>query len=450
MAIGFDFGTANCSVAQVIGEQVKTIPLVGDELYIPSTLCAPTRESISEYLFRCLNISPLTDSGENLLRRAIRMNDEEGLVLRPDDVLFGNQALDFYLDDPKHVYYVKSPKSFLGTMGLRDMQLSFFEDLVCAMMGNIKQRAELALDKPITETVIGRPVNYHGRGGEESNKQAIEIMQRAAQRAGFKHVEFQFEPVAAGLDYEATLTSNKNVLVVDIGGGTSDCSLIQMGPEWIGKSQRNETLLSHTGAAVGGNDFDIAIAFKRFMSEFGLGSHQLSGLPQPIPQFWNCIAINDVEAQRKFYTMENLKQLMTLTKSAQHPEQLGRLIHVHRGTLGHSIVRAAEKTKIALGDQAHYSAEIDLLAEVLNIDVSYEQMETAIADTVDKIKRLVLDAIAHAQVTPDVVFITGGSARSPIVRQAIKDILPNIEIVSGNYFGSVTAGLARWANTCFK
>ncbi len=100
------------------------------------------------------------------------------------------------------------------------------------MMSNVKRHAETHLGQSITQTVIGRPVNFLGRGGDASNRQAEGILSRAATRAGFKDVEFQFEPVAAGLEYESSLTEDKNVLVVDIGGGTTDCSFIQMGPSW--------------------------------------------------------------------------------------------------------------------------------------------------------------------------------------------------------------------------
>lgn len=272
MAIGFDYGTANCSVAQIVNGEAKLIPLIDGEYLIPSTLSAPNAESVSEYLFRCQDIKPTNEVGEAVLRRAIKINREEGLVVRRDDVLFGQQALDMYLEDPKEIYYIKSPKSFLGAMGLRDMQLSFFEDLVCAMMSNIKHKAEHSLNKEVTNTVIGRPINFLGRGGKDSNRQAEDILYKAAKRAGFNGVEFQFEPVAAGLEYESSLTSNKNVLVVDIGGGTTDCSLIQMGPSWAGKIERNDSLLGSTGQLVGGNDLDIYIAFKHFMSEFGMGT----------------------------------------------------------------------------------------------------------------------------------------------------------------------------------
>ncbi len=450
MAIGFDFGTANCSVAHIINEKVHAVPLSGSDIYLPSTLSAPNAESVSEYLFRILDIRPANAIGESVLRRAIKLNKEEGLTVRQDDIHFGQAALDLYLDDPKDVYYVQSPKSFLGTQGLRDVQLSFFEDLICAMMANVKQKTELALNKPVSAVVIGRPVNFRGRGGEKSNQQAEGILQRAATRAGFKHIEFQFEPVAAGFEYESKLTSDKTVLVVDIGGGTSDCSLIQMGPTWQGNQNRSESLLSHSGLSVGGNDLDISIAFKKFMADFGLGTEQLSGLPVPISQFWNCIAVNDVVAQRDFYKFDNLKPIYELIKNAKQPEKLKRLAYVHKGTLGHSVVREAELAKIALGNQEEYISTLNLLEETLDIRLLKEQMADAISEPVRKITQMVQEAEKQGQVKPDIVYMTGGSARSPILRNAIKSVLPDTEIVSGSYFGSVTAGLSRWADLCFK
>lgn len=51
---------------------------------------------------------------------------------------------------------------------------------------------------------------------------------------------------------------------------------------------------------------------------------------------------------------------------------------------------------------------------------------------------------------PDVVYLTGGSARSPLLRALLQQQLPGIPLVSGDDFGSVTAGLTRWANILFR
>ena len=114
MFIGFDYGTSNCSVAIMKEGKPTLLPLEGENVYIPSTLCAPTRESVSEHLFRHLNIKPTNSIGEQLLRKSIAFNRDEDIELVPEDIVFGQAALSLYLKDPRNVYYVKSPKSFLG------------------------------------------------------------------------------------------------------------------------------------------------------------------------------------------------------------------------------------------------------------------------------------------------------------------------------------------------
>ncbi|WP_440502272.1 molecular chaperone, partial [Serratia nevei] len=226
MFIGFDYGTANCSVAVMRDHGPELLTLENNEPYLPSMLCAPTREAVSECLHRHWQVPTGSEENQQLLRRAISYNREEDIPVGGDSVLFGLQALAHYMEDPEEVYFVRSPKSFLGANGLKPQQIALFEDLVCAMMFHIKRQAENVLQAGIDQAVIGRPINFQGIGGEEANRQAQGILQRAAERAGFKEIEFQFEPVAAGLDFEATLSEEQTVLVVDIGGGTTDCSVL--------------------------------------------------------------------------------------------------------------------------------------------------------------------------------------------------------------------------------
>ncbi|RXJ71977.1 molecular chaperone [Veronia nyctiphanis] len=450
MFIGFDYGTANCSVAVMEGNTPRLIPLEGDSCFIPSTLCAPTRESVSEYLYRFFGLTPSDKLGEQILRSAIANNREEGIELMHGDLVFGQAALDTYLDDPEEVYYVKSPKSFLGATGLRDIQIRFFEDLVCAMMSNIKQQAESHLQQDITQTVIGRPINFQGLGGDKANMQAEAILKNAALRAGFQDIAFQFEPVAAGLDYESQLTEDKTVLVVDIGGGTTDCSMIRMGPSYRDKTDRPDSLLSHCGCRVGGNDLDIALAFENLMPAFGKNSKSQRGIEMPVMQFWNPIAINNVAAQTDFYATSNLKVLDQLRRDAESPQLLQRLIEVHQQTLGYQIVRHAEEAKISLSEQPEFLSSIPLSASQIETHISSGQLAEAIETPASKIVELVQGALTQSQDKPDVIYMTGGSARSPILRALMERELPGVPIVAGDYFGSVTAGLARHAQRTFS
>ncbi|EMF1929636.1 molecular chaperone, partial [Serratia marcescens] len=287
-------------------------------------------------------------------------------------------------------------------------------------------------------------------GGEEANRQAQGILQRAAERAGFKAIEFQFEPVAAGLDFEATLSEEQTVLVVDIGGGTTDCSVLLMGPQWRDRADRQQSLLGHSGCRVGGNDLDIMLAFKQLMPLFGLGGETAKGIALPALPYWNAVATNDVPAQNDFYSAANGRVLRDLILDAAEPEKVKRLLKVYQQRLSYRLVRAAEESKIALSGQTAISAPLGFVQADLAESISQAQLADAISQPLMRIQEQVSAALASSQTAPQVIYLTGGSARSPLLRAALQQQLPGIPIVGGNDFGSVTAGLARWAQTLFR
>ncbi|QWA09670.1 molecular chaperone [Sodalis ligni] len=450
MFIGFDYGTANCSVAVMEGTQPRLLPLEDTSPYMASMLCSPTRDAVSEYLHRFWQVPAGSDENQQLLRRAINANREDDIILTDQSLQFGQRALANYIADPEDVYFVKSPKSFLGANGLKPQQIALFEDLVCAMMCHIKRQAETALSAPITQAMIGRPVNFQGTGGEESNRQAQNILQRAATRAGFSDVAFQFEPVAAGLDFEATLREEKIVLVVDIGGGTTDCSLLLMGPEWLKQRDRRASLLGHSGCRVGGNDLDIMLAFKQLTPSIGMGGMTNKGLALPALPFWQAVAINDIPAQSEFYSTANGRFLRELMLGAADPDRLSGLLQVYRQRLSYRLVRSAEQSKIALSSESRTVAPLDFIRSGIEVPISQAELEDAIRQPMNRIQQQVDEVLAQSGAPrPDVVYLTGGSARSPLLRATVERSLPGIPLTGGDDFGSVTAGLARWAQRQF-
>lgn len=449
MFIGFDYGTANCSVAVMQDNAPRLLTLENGSPLLPSMLCAPTREAVSEWLYRHHNVP--ADGAENqaLLRRAINYNRDEDIEVLGNSVQFGLASLHQYVDDPEEVYFVKSPKSFLGANGLKPQQVALFEDLVCAMMLHIKQQAQSQLSEQITQAVIGQPINFQGLGGDDANTQAQGILERAATRAGFNDVVFQFEPVAAGLDFEATLNDEKRVLVVDIGGGTTDCSLLLMGPQWRQKADRQDSLLGHSGCRIGGNDLDIALAFKCLMPLLGMGGETEKGIALPVLPWWNAVAINDVPAQSDFYSAANGRMLSDLLRDARDADKVALLLKVWRQRLSYRLVRSAEESKIALSAQPDFNAELPFISDELATAISQQGLEEALNQPLARIMEQVKLALESSHETPDVIYLTGGSARSPLIKKALAAQLPGIPIAGGDDFGSVTAGLARWAQVVF-
>ena len=160
MFIGFDYGTANCSVAVMRDGQPHLLKMENNSTLLPSMLCAPTREAVSEWLYRHHDIPTTDDETQALLRRAMRYNREEDIDVNANSVQFGLASLGQYIEDPEEVHFVKSPKSFLGASGLKPQQVALFEDLVCAMMLHIRNQAQSQLPEAITQAVIGRPINF--------------------------------------------------------------------------------------------------------------------------------------------------------------------------------------------------------------------------------------------------------------------------------------------------
>ena len=151
MFIGFDYGTANCSVAVMRDGKPQLLKMENDSTLLPAMLCAPTREAVSEWLYRHHDVPADDDETQALLRRAIRYNREEDIDVTAKSVQFGLSSLAQYIDDPEEVWFVKSPKSFLGASGLKPQQVALFEDLVCAMMLHIRQQAQAQLPEAITQ-----------------------------------------------------------------------------------------------------------------------------------------------------------------------------------------------------------------------------------------------------------------------------------------------------------
>ena len=454
MFVGFDYGSSNCAMGVLNEERVQLIPLEQGKHYLPSTLYTHHSALVVDFVAQHLHGSDhehaYKTARQPLLNTLPRIKSDLDLQAGDDTLFIGREAISEYVQFPEEGYFVKSPKSFFGATGLKQGQINFFEDIATAMILKIKQRAELSLGYTLSQTVIGRPVNFQAVGGEQSNQQAVGILTRAANRAGFKDVEFLYEPLAAGIDYESDLTQDQKVLVIDIGGGTSDCSFVQMGPSFRNKQQRDADFLAHSGKRVGGNDLDIALSYHGLMPLLGLGSTFKSGLPLPNQPFWQACKINDVNLQSQFYSAQHYRELSAQLRYVSAPELYKRLIHLQQNKQGHQLVQQAEAAKIALTSANSFNCDLAFLDNSLSKDISVADLALAVDDSISQIVTLAKQAITDANTTPDVIYLTGGSAQSPLIKAALSEHLGNIKMVNGDHFGSVTAGLTKWASMLYK
>jgi len=335
-------------------------------------------------------------------------------------IIFGNPALRAYFEDPLGGVLVRSPKSFLGS-DIHADHLARFEEIVSGMLQHIKAMAELIHGGAVTKAVIGRPVLYHGTRGEEGNSQAMEVMARAAARAGFVDFCFELEPVAAAYEYETAIISEQKLLVVDVGGGTKDCVVMRVNPAFAGKADRLADILGVSGDRIGGNDFEEALAWASVMPLFGKNTVTQDGRPLPHSPVHDAMSIRNLPAQTRFArSAEAIEECMQQSAS---PEKWAPLLKLNQQHLQYRVVHSVERGLSA-------TVERDGLAE-------------ATERLVSKVRSLVSEAIEASQTHPDVVFLTGGMAQSPLIKEAVSGLIDaTVPLRSGDMLGNVGLGLS--------
>ena len=296
---------------------------------------------------------------------------------------------------------------------------------------------------------MGRPVHFVD-DDEAADRDAESQLRLAAEQAGFKHVEFQFEPIAAALDYESTVTTEQLAFVVDIGGGTSDFSIVRVSPDRRGKSDRKADILGYGGVHIGGTDFDKYLDLRVVMPHLGMGSKLKHKNLEP-PVWW----YHDLATWQRINRMYDpaiATEIKTLRRDAREPEKFDRLLSILEGRKGHALLGAVEQAKIALSDIAKVPLPLHDFADLSDTDITRKQLESAIGAHVEKVADQARATLKQANVAAkdiDAVFLTGGSSKLPLLQAQIRKIFPGAQLIEGDAFASVATGLTIDARNRF-
>ena len=367
-------------------------------------------------------------------------------------VSFGRAALADYLAGHEG-RLMRSLKSLLGTSMMDEYTEVMgralpFSDLLAQFMGELKRRAEHAAGRSFSQAVLGRPV-FFVDDDSAADLRAERTLEDVARRAGFTDLAFQYEPIAAAFDYESTLAREELVLVVDIGGGTSDFALIRLSPARAKRLDRKSDILASTGVHIGGTDFDRALNLNAVMPLLGMGSLLKSGLQVPSAPYFNLATWHTINLA---YTKKAWANIADLHRAAVDKAGLERLQNVVKERAGHWLAMQVEQAKIELSGADTARIDIDRIAQGQSVALQRRDMSTAIAPLVALIEktvsRLLLAAGASASHI-DTVFFTGGSSSVPLLRERVLALMPGAHCVEGDAFGSIGAGLALDARRKF-
>lgn len=379
------------------------------------------------------------EDGKSTLPSVVFFNADD------DEVTFGRAALGDYLAGYEG-RLMRSLKSLLGT-SLMDGQTEVagravpFRSLLSQFIGELKARAESAAGQRFESVVMGRPVHFID-DDPAADQLAEDTLADIARAAGFKDIAFQYEPIAAAFDYESQIDREELVLIADIGGGTSDFSLVRLSPQRAGMPDRRDDILATAGVHIGGTDFDKYLSLASVMPLLGYGGELKNGSAIPSSYYFNLATWHTIN---QAYTKKMVTQLGELVRDAREPERLERLQRLIDDRAGHWLAMRVEEGKIALSANDAVQLELDRLAPSVLLDLRRGQFETAIGGLVDSVGVTVAAMLAEAGVRAeqvDTVFFTGGSSGVASLRERIAAAVPAARRVEGDLFGSIGAGLA--------
>lgn len=355
---------------------------------------------------------------------------------------FGEEGFSRYLTTPDKGRLIYSPKNFLGASLVAGQQQAF-EGMIAKQLAYFRSAAEKQLGCTVRKAVIGRPVRFHGTRGEAGNTQAISIMTEASKLAGFERVEFLEEPIAAAYKIERALEKATNVLVVDIGGGTTDVCCIKLSPDFKPSRDRQQDVLAVTGTRLGGMECDKSLITKTIAPTMGQGLTMQNGFPVPPTYFSDMCAVDDIPKLNRFFSDEyglDIAQTMSIVKNS---EPLGRLLTVQVEKLSARLVNSSRMAKELLSSQPAITLPLNYIEQGYSVPIDEKDLHNSMQSWLRRIKGLVNTCIEQSAEAPEKLFITGGMSLSPIVRQTLHDnMLPDLPMLEGDAFNSVCEGLA--------
>jgi len=305
-------------------------------------------------------------------------------------------------------------------------------DLVEAYLTELKKRAEEVLEEEITGVTLGRPVKFAENPVQD--RRSEEILKQAALDAGFQEVDFEFEPVAAALFYEKSLTEPQNVLIFDFGGGTLDIAIMRLG------DPNGQQIFANGGIDIAGSDFDRAIIEKRLLPHFGWG------IVHHRPEITDLITVvPDWSALPELSTPIARRNLEKAIQAKIAPVRLQNLKSLIFDDLAFEFYNRVEAAKIELSQQG--STVIELKGDEIDIWELYtrSQFEADIADYREQIEKVLLDTVIASGLQPeqiDAVVKTGGSSNIPVFTKMLAQIFGADKLKESSAFSSVTSGLA--------
>lgn len=408
-----------------------------------------TNSALSIYRDGSIEVVNIDELGANpsLMRSVLYFNEDECIFA-------GQEAIHNYVSEGAAGRFMQSIKNFLPNRSFEGTEVFGkkygIEDLVAIILRKIKAKGEALVGRPVDSVVLGRPVLFSEDPGKDALAQSR--LEKAARKAGFREIYFQFEPVAAALSYEESLPAGaeKLVLIGDFGGGTSDFTVIRVKGGAFDRSDRRSDVLSIGGVYTAGDKFDSQIMWEKIAKYFGrgvkykgMGKEELFDIPHSI--IYTLCQWHRIPLLRARKTRE---QIRLIRNAATDRAAIENLEHLISDNYGFFLFRCIEKAKCELSQLDRSlvrfkERELSIAEEITRAE--FEAINAAnvaqIAGCIDEV--INRSGVAHAGI--DTVFLTGGTSRIPFIRHLFEERFGAQKLEQRDAFTSVVHGLGASA-----
>jgi hypothetical chaperone protein len=406
--LGIDFGTSNSAMAWR-GPQgsARLVALEGDALAMPTAVFYNAEDNSTHF-------------GRDAIRHYLE--GTEGRLMRSLKSLLGSPLL-------------------LETTQIGHQHISF-QDIIATFLATLRERATQSLGHAPRRVVMGRPVHFVDDDAER-DAQAEASLRQAVLSVGFDEVSFQLEPIAAALDYEQRLTKESTVLVVDLGGGTSDFTVVRLGPERMRHADRSRDILATTGVHIGGTDYDRQLNLAQLMPLLGYKHIGPEQREVPSRVFFDLATWHLIHWQ---YQPRAIAHAKTLRSNYSDPCLHARLMRVLTERHGHLMAHEVEQAKIRCSvNGAQTGIDLSVLEQDLQAQLSVSDMQAQLHDLLSRTVACARECVQSAGLSDaslDAIYLTGGSSALSTFQQTLQAAFAGVPVVEGDLFGGVALGLA--------
>lgn len=368
-----------------------------------------------------------------------------------EESAFGSAAIKALVENGFRGRLIRSIKRHLPSRSFTATRIGpkvvTLEQLIAELLRVMRERACEHFDVDVKRVVMGRPARFSNDPNDDAL--AEERLGRAARIAGFDDVTFCPEPVAAAYDFAADLTEPKIVLVADLGGGTSDFTLVRMDARGFQPSD----VLSVGGVAVAGDAIDGGLVRVAVAPELGgraeyrvpFGSNVM---PMPKDLIEILCSPADLTLADRVTVLRRIKDIQTGSVRLEDRDKLEKLYTIIDDGVGFDLYEAVETAKRRLSEAGETGLRLDYPGAELDLKVQRTELERSAEPAIDRILAALDDTLRvagvdHSQV--EILCVTGGTSRMPLVEERLRARLPKAGLRRLKSFHSVVVGLSRHA-----